>query len=132
MSKKIMGLWAAQIVLAIIFGLAGFMKATQPIEDLTAMMGWPGQAPELLVRFIGVAEIAGALGMILPVLTGILPRLTALAALGLVVIQVLAMGLHIYRGEIEILPLNLVLLALAVFVMFGRRDVTGTTSATPA
>lgn len=121
MSKKTIALWGAQILLAVAFAMAGFMKATQPIADLAAMMGWPGQAPELLVRFIGVAELAAAFGLILPVLTGILPRLTALAALGLVVIQVLAMGLHIYRAELEVLPVNVVLLALAIFVMLGRR-----------
>lgn len=122
MSKKTMALWGAQILLAAVFALAGFMKATQPIPDLAAMMGWPGEAPVALVRFIGVAELAGAAGLILPVLTGILPRLTALAALGLAVIQVLAMGLHITRGEFEVLPVNVVLLALAVFVMLGRRS----------
>lgn len=122
MSKKTIALWGAQILLAAVFGLAGFMKATQPIADLAAMMGWPGQAPAALVRFIGIAELAGAVGLILPVLTGIMPRLTALAALGLTVIQVLAMGLHLYRGEFEVLPINLVLLALAVFVMLGRKS----------
>lgn len=122
MQKKTIALWAAQILLFAVFCLAGFMKATQPIPDLAEMMGWPGQAPALLVRFIGVAELAGAVGLILPVLTGIMPRLTALAALGLAVIQVLAMGLHIYRGEFEVLPVNLVLLALAMFVLFGRKN----------
>ena len=122
MSKKTIALWIAQVVLAGGFALAGFMKATQPIADLAAMMGWPGQAPELLVRFIGVAELAGAVGLILPVLTGILPRLTALAALGLAVIQVLAIGLHLYRAEFGVLPINIVLLALGVFVVFGRKN----------
>ena len=97
------------------------MKATQPIPDLAAMMGWPGEVPVALVRFIGAAELAAAAGLILPVLTGIMPRLTALAALGLATIQVLAMGLHIYRGEFEVLPVNAVLLALAVYVILGRR-----------
>lgn len=124
MSKKTIALWVAQIILATIFALAGFMKATQPIADLAAMMGWPGQAPVALVRFIGIAELAGAVGLVLPVLTGIMPRLTALAALGLAVVQVLAMGLHIYRGEFEVLPINVILLALAVFVTQGRRTVS--------
>jgi len=114
------GLWAAQIALAVVYAMAGFMKATQPIEALTQMMGWPGSAP-LLTRFIGVAELAGAAGLILPVATGILPRLTAWAALGLAAIQVLAIPFHIYRAEYMSLPVNLVLLALAVFVYRGRR-----------
>lgn len=123
MSKKTIALWGAQIFLAIVFAAAGFVKASQPIPDLTVMMGWPGEAPFALVRFIGLAELAAAMGLILPVLTGILPRLTALAALGLAVIQFLAMGLHIYRGEFEVLPVNILLLVLAVFVMLGRRSI---------
>ena len=81
----------------------------------------PGSAP-LLARFIGAAELAGALGLILPMLTGIKPRLTALAAAGLATIQVLAIPFHLYRGEFGILPINLVLLLLAVLVYRGRRN----------
>lgn len=115
------GLWVAQVVLALLFGAAGFMKLFQPIETLSAMMAWVPVTPEWLVRFIGFVEIAGALGMILPAATRILPFLTPLAALGFVVIQVLAIGLHAVRGETAMsLPLNLVLLALSLFVLWGR------------
>lgn len=114
-------LWAAQIALAGLYGFTGFMKLTQPIEALTQMMGWPGSMPGL-TRFIGAAELAGALGMILPIATGIKPRLTALAAAGLGLIQVLAIPFHLYRGEFGVIPDNLVLLALAVFVYRGRRQ----------
>lgn len=114
-------LWSAQLALAGVYGLAGFMKLTQPIEALTQMMGWPGSAP-MLTRFIGAAELAGTLGLMLPMLTGIKPRLTALAAAGLATIQVLAIPFHLYRGEFGILPINLVLLLLAVLVYRGRRN----------
>ena len=61
-----------------------------------------------------------AIGLILPALTRILPRLTPLAALGVSIIQVLAMLFHVSRGEFMVLPLNVVLLALSLFVLWGR------------
>jgi uncharacterized membrane protein YphA (DoxX/SURF4 family) len=115
------GLWVAQVVLALMFGMAGVMKLFTPLEALASQgMGFVTDTPELLVRFIGVAELAGALGLILPALTRILPWLTPLAALGLATIQVLAMGLHVIRGEFTVLPMNLALLAIALFVVLGR------------
>jgi hypothetical protein len=119
-SRWNIALWIAQILLLAAYGMAGFMKATTPIAELIPQMGWVEAAPAWLVRFIGVAEIAGALGMVLPAATRILPWLTPLAALGLCVIQVLAMGVHLSRGEAFVLPINLVLLALAAFVLWGR------------
>ena len=115
------GLWVAQVLLAVAFGAAGVMKLFQPIEALGAMMNWVNVTPALLVRFIGFVEIAGALGMILPAATRILPFLTPLAAVGFLIIQILAIGVHASLGETAMsLPINLVLLALAVFVAWGR------------
>lgn len=114
-------LWVAQILLALAFGAAGLMKLFQPIEALGAMMNWVNVSPAWLVRFIGFVEIAGALGMILPAATRILPWLTPLAALGFAVIQVLAIGTHASLGETaQSLPANLVLLALSLLVLWGR------------
>jgi hypothetical protein len=76
------GLWAAQILLALAFGAAGFLKTLTPVADLGTMMNWVTVTPEWLVRFIGVVEFAGAAGMILPAGTRVLPWLTPLAALG--------------------------------------------------
>src|ERR1044071_6922909 len=92
-------LWAAQVVLAILFGMAGVMKTFRPIPDLAKMMKWPGDVPPALTRFVGIVEILGPLGLVLPMLTGILPWLTPLAAIGLAIIQVLAIGFHAQRGE---------------------------------
>lgn len=115
-----LGLWVAQVALALLFGMAGFIKLMTPIDALAVQMAWVEGAPAALVRFIAIAEIAGALGMILPAATRIMPFLTPLAALGFVVIQVLAIGVHIVRGEPAILPMNFVLLAVAAFVVWGR------------
>jgi hypothetical protein len=121
-SKKwTISLWIAQILLAIAFGSAGVMKSMLPIAKLAAMLTWPGDLPLWLVRFIGVAELWGAFGMILPAATRIAPALTPLAALGFVAIQLLAIAFHATRGELAMaLPVNLVLLTLALFVWWGR------------
>lgn len=120
-SKLNIALWVVQVLLALAFGAAGLMKISQPYEALGAMMAWVNTSPEWLVRFIGAAEVAGALGVILPAATRILPLLTPLAALGFAVIQVLAIGVHANLGETaNSLPVNLILLALSLFVVWGR------------
>lgn len=114
------GLWTAQCLVTLVFVLAGFTKLTTPIPDLSMMMPWTGQLPEMFVRSIGAVDIAGGLGIILPAATRILPRLTVLTALCCVVLQIVAMAFHVSRGEISVLPLNLVLLTLSAFILWGR------------
>jgi uncharacterized membrane protein YphA (DoxX/SURF4 family) len=114
------GLWVAQVVLALGFGLSGLWKATTPMAQLAEKLPLAADGHTALLRFIGSSEILGALGLILPAVTRIMPRLTALAALGLVVIMVLATGYHLSRGELSALPVTLGLGALALFVAWGR------------
>lgn len=115
------GLWVAQALLAAMFLMAGATKLMSGSADLVAMgMGWAENAPFLLIKFIGLAEVAGALGLILPSATHIMPHLTKLAAAGLAVIMVLAAGVHIVRSEFEVVPVNVILFALAAFVIWGR------------
>ncbi len=116
------GIWSAQILLALLFGAAGAMKVTMSPEALAAAgMSEALVLPPWLLHFIGLSELAGAAGIILPTLTGIMPRLTPLAALGLATIQVLAIGFHLGRGELAAMaPINLTLLGLSLFVLWGR------------
>ena len=116
-------LWVVQVLLAGMFLMTGLMKLTQPIATPAASLPWATSVPELLVRFIGAAELAGALGLLLPSLTRIQPRLTALAALGLAVVMLLAAGFHATRGEYAMLPMNLVIALVALFVAWGRGKV---------
>ncbi|SMX25584.1 DoxX family protein [Boseongicola aestuarii] len=117
------GLWVAQALLAVMFLMAGATKLMSGSAELVAMgMAWAENAPFLLTKFIGLAEVAGALGLILPSATRIMPHLTKLAAAGLAVIMVLAAGLHITRGEFEVVPMNVILFALAAFVIWGRTN----------
>ena len=114
-------LWVGQVLLAGVYVMAGFMKVSQPIDALVASgLTYASDYPELLTRFVGTMEILGAIGIILPAATRILPGLTPLAAVGFSVIQVLAFGLHTMRGEYGVLPVNIVLLALSLFVVWGR------------
>jgi putative oxidoreductase len=114
-------LWLVQLLLAAGFGMAGFMKLTQPVDALVqGGIVWAGQMPLGMVRFIGISELLGAIGLILPAATGIKPSLTPLAALGLLTIMILAMAFHVSRGEAEALPINIVLGGLAAFVAWGR------------
>ena len=115
------GLWAAQILLALAYLAAGATKLFTPIDALGAMMAYVPTMPELFIRFVGLAEILGAIGLILPSVTRILPRLTPAAAVGLSIVQVAAIVLHASRGETAMtLPVNLLLLALSIFVIWGR------------
>jgi putative oxidoreductase len=114
------GLWVAQVVLALAFVLGGAMKMFTPIEELAAQMPWISGAMGGAVRFIGLVEVLGALGLILPAATRIQPKLTPLAALGLLVVMVLAMITHISRGEVPMIAPNIVLGGLAAFIAWGR------------
>lgn len=113
-------LWVAQILLALAFAMFGFSKVAQPLDTLAATLPWVLEVPTMLVRFIGVAEIAGALGLVLPRLTKIQPRLTAWAAVGLTAIMVLAAIFHATRGEFGNIAFNAILAAIAIFVAWGR------------
>lgn len=115
-------LWAAQLFLAAAYGLFGSMKATQPLDQLSLMMQWIPDFPPLFVRTLGVVEVLGAIGLILPSLTRIQPRLTVVAALCILVHQFCAVALHLSKGEANVLGLNVVLIALAGFIFWGRRS----------
>ena len=114
------GLWVGQVALALAFGMAGGMKATAPISELAQRMIWPGDVPAWLVRFIGVAELSAAFGLVLPAATRIKPGLTPLAAACLTLVVALAIPFHLVRGEPVVLVGLLPLGALALFVAWGR------------
>ena len=113
-------LWIAQVILAAMFLMSGFMKLSQPIDQLSKMLPWAAQVPEALVRFIGVAEVLGAVGLILPSLLRIQPKLTPIAAVGLALIMLFAVVFHISRGETPMIGMNFILIAIAAFIAWGR------------
>ena len=109
-------LWTIQVLLALLFLFAGGMKLVMPIEEMTKQMPMPG----LFLRFIGVAELLGGLGLILPGLLRIRPGLTPLAAAGLVIIMVGATALTLAIGPVATALIPLVVGLLAAFVAYGR------------
>lgn len=114
-------LWIVQGILAAMFTMAGIMKSTQPIDKLKKSgMNWVGQVPISTVRIIGLSELLGAIGLILPLAFGILPILTPVAAVGLAVIMFLAGVYHLKHKENKAIVFNAVLFLLAAFVAYGR------------
>jgi uncharacterized membrane protein YphA (DoxX/SURF4 family) len=112
----IYALWIVQVLLALLFLFAGGMKLVLPLDALKGPVPLPG----LFVRFIGVAEILGALGLILPGLLRIRPGLTPLAAAGLVIIMIGATVITLMGGDIGPALAPLVVGLLAAFVAYGR------------
>ncbi len=113
-------IWIVQVLLALAFGMAGFMKFTQPKEKLSENMGWVNDFSVNQVKTIGLLEMTAAVGLILPAALDILVFLTPLAALGLVFVMLGAMYTHYRRNEMPLIGINAVLGALALFVVIGR------------
>jgi uncharacterized membrane protein YphA (DoxX/SURF4 family) len=109
-------LWIIQILLALLFLFAGGMKLVLPIEAMTQQIHLPG----LFLRFIGVVEVLGGLGLILPGLLRIRPVLTPLAAAGLVIIMIGAIVLTLMIGGGGQAVIPLVVGLLLAFVAYGR------------
>ena len=105
--------WVVAGLLGVVYLYSGGKKVAQRKEQLAPMMGWVDTVPMWLVRIIGVVEILGVAGLVLPPVTGIAPVLALLAAVGFLLLQVLAAGLHLSRGEAKDTPVNLTLIALA-------------------
>ena len=115
-------LWIAQGLLALVYLAAGGLKVVRPREQLAASgnFDWMKDTSDAGVQAVGLVEILGALGVILPWLTGIAPILTPIAAVGLVVVQIGALRVHLVRNERQPLPANVFLLLLAAFAAAGR------------
>jgi uncharacterized membrane protein YphA (DoxX/SURF4 family) len=120
----IIALWVVQVLLFVFYVFSGFTKITTPIPQLSQMMPWTGDLAPAFVRIMGAIDLAGGLGILLPTLTRIAPRLTVLAALGCSVLQICALAFHGMRGEFGMIPLNIVAFALSAFVLWGRNKTT--------
>lgn len=118
-------LWIVQGIAAALYLMAGSMKVFQ-LEKARESMGWTEGRSDGFVRFVGIMELLGAIGLILPLATGILPWLTVLAAIGLSIIQVLALFTeHLPKKEYNYIPVNIIIFALTVFIVYGRWDLFG-------
>src|SRR5689334_21594809 len=107
-------LWVVQVLLGLMFMLTDSGKAFRPeAAKKRDGMAWMGAVPRPLLTFIGLAELLGGLGLIVPAATGILPWLTPLAAGLLALVMVLAIAFHVPRGEYRNITANVVLGLLA-------------------
>ncbi len=111
--------WVLSIVLAAVFFITGVVKVFR-YEKSRDLLPWVKDVPRTLTQAIGVAEILGALGLILPVLTGIYSWLTPVAAVGLALIMLSAAVFHVMRGERMEAGLNVLLLIMLVIVAYVR------------
>jgi uncharacterized membrane protein YphA (DoxX/SURF4 family) len=115
-------LWIIQWLLALLFLFAGGMKLVLPIEEMTKQMPLP--LPGLFLRFTGVVEVLGAIGLILPWLLRIRPGLTPLAAAGLAIIMIGATVYTLAAGDFTAALISLLVGLLSAFVAYGRWRLT--------
>jgi uncharacterized membrane protein YphA (DoxX/SURF4 family) len=114
-------LWIVAGLLAVAFLAAGLMKLTQPKKKLAdSGMGWTEDFSDGAVKGIGALEVLGAAGLILPAALDIVPVLVPIAATGLALLMLGAAVTHARRKESTNIVVNVVLLALAAFVAWGR------------
>ncbi len=113
-------LWVVQALLAAIYVMSGLEKLTQPKDKLAGKYAWVKDVSLATLRFIGVMELLGAIGLIVPAAIGIAPVLTPIAATGLVILMLLAVAMHVRRKEPSGVPVTAILLVLAAFVSWGR------------
>ena len=113
-------LWIVQGILAAMFLMAGFMKSTTPKEKLALKMPWANDYSAGTVKLIGITQLMAAIGLIIPMLTGIAQLLTPLAATGLCVTMILAIMYHYRKNEMKAIGTNVALFLLAAFVVYGR------------
>lgn len=111
------GVWILQVLLAALFLATGLTKLTQPRLKMAAgPMAWAANVSDREFRTVGLLEVLGAAGLILPGALGIAPGLTAIAALGLVLTMIGAIVTHVRMGEGDRLVVPIVVLVLALLV----------------
>lgn len=113
-------LWAIQVLLGVAFLIAGFLKSTQSMDRLAPLLPWVRDVHWGWVRFIGICEALGALGLVLPGIMHIQSWLTVVSAGGLAMIMVDAAMFHRSRHEYGMILANGILFVLAVLVVYGR------------
>lgn len=110
-------LWVLQVLLAFVFAAHGWLFLAPPPEIKVQM---DANLPQWFQLFMGIAEVAAAVGLILPGLTRVMPFLVAWAAVGIMIVMVAATGYHAVRGEYSSTAITFVLLLMATFLAYGR------------
>jgi uncharacterized membrane protein YphA (DoxX/SURF4 family) len=117
-------LWTVQVLWGALFSITGFGKIfwykqalwNQALREVP----WVSAVPRGLLVFIGVCEFLGGVGLLVPAIAGVKPKLTPIAAIGLTLTMIFAAVFHIARGEYNFLLINVVLGAVSAFIAYGR------------
>ncbi len=113
-------LWIVQGIGAAMFIMAGIMKSFSPMEKLNTSVPWSKDFSAGTVRFVGLSELLGGIGLMLPMLTGIVPILTPIAAAALAFIMICAAIYHARKNEMKAIGMNFILFAITAFIAYGR------------
>jgi hypothetical protein len=114
------GLWVVQGLIALTFVGGAIWKFLTPLSTIAGMIPWAGDVPPAFFYFTALVDLLGGIGVILPTITGIAPRVASAAAVGCATLMVCAIVFHVARGEAANTPFNFVMLGLAAFVAWGR------------
>jgi putative oxidoreductase len=114
------GLWTAQIVLAAVFAITGFIKVALPFDWVEAVFGWANDQPEPVIRLIGACELAAVFGLLVPGFTRRLPSLIPVTAYALMGLMFCAIGFHAMKHQNVDMILPTLLLVVSAFVAWGR------------
>lgn len=107
-------LWILQILVGLLFIYSGYMKLFMPIDQQAAMYPWTGQVAPAFLRFMGVIDLLGGIGILLPFLT-------MYAASGIILLMVCASVFHISRGEANVIGFNIAVAIVAGFILWGKK-----------
>jgi putative oxidoreductase len=112
-------LWVAQVLISLTLIWAAYIKLFQPIEETAKMLPWALDNPGLL-KFTGIIDLLGGIGIVLPAALKIQPKLTVFAAYGIIALMIAASVFHISRGEASLIGMNIFFFVLAGFIAWGR------------
>ena len=115
-------LWIVQVLLGVMLAGTGLWKLATPIPELASKMPWMGEVSPAFLYTTAAFDLLGGVGVVLPSLTRIKPGLAVLAAIGCAALMLAAIVFHVSRGEAAITPFNVFVLALALFVAWGRHS----------
>ncbi|RFM36259.1 DoxX family protein [Chitinophaga silvisoli] len=107
-------LWILQVLTGLLFLYSGYMKLFTPIAQQAAMYPWTGQVAPAFLRFMGIIDLLGGIGILIPFLS-------VYAASGIVLLMISASVFHISRGESSVIGFNIAIALIAAFIVWGRK-----------
>jgi hypothetical protein len=113
-------LWIVQGLNAVVYVGTAVWKFATPVPTLAGMIPWAGEVPPAFLYFTAAVDLAGGVGIVVPSLLRVWPRLTVAAAVGCTALQVCAVLFHVARGEVASTPFNVLMGASSAWVAWAR------------